>query len=862
MEPSSHSRSDAYSDDVLPALRVSARARKDLGFDEAIAIIAGLCRTPFGRDAVGDDLFPEQHAELRLRLRAAMEAKAAVQRLVAPDFAGLREVRHIIEASGKGIVLAATDILDVAKTIDAIGRLKDVMEAQDDDAPELVRLAEMLADERRFSRRVLRSFDDVPSLVDDASPELAVRRQRVRVLRQEAQERLVELVRDYDDLGVLRDRNFTIRNDRYVLPVKSEYQGKVDGIVHDASQTHQTVFIEPRALLALGNRIKIARAEVIEEEQRILAEMSEEIAELQERLAADLRIAGVIEAAFARGAFAAAVDGVDVDVVQVIGAGGTRRPPIVSLRGARHPLLAWLRTTAIAAGRPGSKVTPNDLRLDGARCLVISGPNAGGKTVALKTTGLICLLARAGIPVPVEQGSVIPAFAGVSVSIGDEQNLQGGFSSFSGHLAGIKSTIDDVDADVARGPALVLLDELMSGTDPSQGAALAQAVLEDLVGSDRPVSVVVTTHYDRLKALALAEAESPHAGGRRFRNACVTTDRDGRPTFVLVLDEVGTSNAFDAARRFGMKEATIERALALLAPEQKELHALLRSLAEQRQSLAGRVHDAEAERSRFAAETARLEKKLVEIDAERSRLRQEGKRAFLDELNAARQTVKQAIAQSQTKDSRVLNQASQSLKKLDDELRADLLQQQDKHELSSSLLAPHRVNVGDTVELASMPGVRLVVEGVDGDEVSLARGAVRTRAHRSQIRAAATVAESKQEEKLRKKSGGSRSALSLSLSSSAATPAGPDPRTSDTSLDVRGQRAEEAIELLEAFLDKLLRQGRHTGYVLHGHGGGSLKKSVRQYLSQSRYVARHGAGGIDDGGDAWTVIELNPDARI
>jgi DNA mismatch repair protein MutS2 len=858
MDSPPNSRSPFHNDDVLPALRIGARARQDLGFDDAMAIIGGLCRTPFGRDALADDVFPEQHAELRLRLRAAMEAKAAVQRLVAPDFAGLREVRHILEASGKGIVLAATDIIDVARTIDAIGRLKDVMEAQDDDAPELVRLAEFLADERRFSRRVLRSFDDVPSLVDDASPELSVRRQRVRVLRQEAQERLVELVRDYDDLGVLRDRNFTIRNDRYVLPVKSEYQGKVDGIVHDASQTHQTVFIEPRALLQLGNRIKIARAEVIEEEQRILAEMSEEIAELQGRLASDLRVAGLIEAAFARGTFAAAIDGIDVDV-RVVGPG----PAIVSLRGARHPLLAWLRHLAITDGRrAAAKVTPNDLRLDGARCLVISGPNAGGKTVALKTTGLICLLARAGVPVPVENGSVVPAFAGVTVSIGDEQNLQGGFSSFSGHLAGIKHIIDDVDADVARGPALVLLDELMSGTDPAQGAALAQAVLEDLVGSDRPVSVVVTTHYDRLKALALAEAETPHAGGRRFRNASVATDKDGRPTFVLVLDEVGTSNAFDAARRFGMKEATIARALELLAPEQKELHALLRSLAEQRQVLAGRVDDAESERTRFAGETARLEKKLVEVDAERTRLRQEGKRAFLEELNAARQTVKEAIAATQSKDGRLLNQASQTLKKLDDDVRADL---KDKQEFTSALLAPTKVSVGDTVELASMPGVRLTVEAIDGDDVSLARGAVRTRAHKSQLRQAATVAESKQDGKLRKKTGSSRSALASSSSSAGGAPAaaaGPDPRTSDTSLDVRGQRAEEAIELLEAFLDKLLRQGRTTGYVLHGHGGGSLKKGIRQFLGQSRYVQKHNPGGIDDGGDAWTVIELNPDARI
>jgi len=832
----------------LPSLRVSPRARADLGFDDALTAIANLCRTPFGKEGVLDDLFPTDGIDLTHRLRCAMEAKGCVARKVQPDFGGVREIRHIIEASGKGIVLAAADIVDVAKTIDALGRLKDVIVFQGAEAPTLVILAEQLDDERRFSRRVLRSFDETGGLVDDASPELSVRRGRVRALRAEAQEKLVALVRDYDDLDVLRDRNFTIRNDRYVLPVKSEFQGKVDGIVHDASQTHQTVFIEPRALLQLGNRIKIARAEVIEEEQRIFQEMSAEIGELAHRLAIDLRTGGQIEAAFARGAFANGVDGQEVVV--------NPNAPTLSLRKARHPLLAWLRYQAQQNEQQASSVTPNDLRLDGARCLVISGPNAGGKTVALKTAGLISLLARAGIPVPVEVGSVIPAFAGVSVSIGDEQNLQGGFSSFSGHLSAVKGIVDDVKADAERGCALVLLDELMSGTDPAQGAALAQALLEDIVDthSDR-VSVIVTTHYDRLKALALAEApvevqtkqQKAAAPSRRFRNASVATDRFGKPTFVLVLDEVGTSNAFDAARRFGVDEKIIERALALLAPEQKELHALLRSLAEGKQALAGRVEAAEAERTRFADETARLERRLIELDAERARLRKEGKRAFLDEITAARATVKEAIAATLTKDSRALNVASQNLKKLDEDTRAEIAPT--KQELTSSLLAPDSIKVGDTIELATMPGVRMTVQEIDDDEIIVARGPMRTRVDRSQLR---SPEPEKPEPKLR----------TLKPKKGAAPSTGPDPKTSDTTLDLRGQRADDAVEMLDAFLDKLLRNSNQTGYVLHGHGGGALKKVVREYLNRSRYVKGHGPGSIDEGGDSWTVVELNADARI
>lgn len=829
----------------LPPLRVSARALVDLGFTEVQDVLRGLTRTPFGKESLGDDVFPVDRDLLDRRSTMAMEAKAATLRKVAPDFGGLREVRHIVDASGKGIVLGPPDILDVARTIDALGRLKDVITFQGEEAPTLAAAAEHVADERRFARRVFRSFDEAGQLTDDASPELALRRARVRVLRQEAQEKLVDLVREFGDADLLRDRNFTVRNDRYVLPVKSEFQSKVDGIVHDASQTHQTVFIEPRALLQLGNRIKIARADVIEEEQRILQELSLEIDELAPRLASDLKIAGVLEAAFARGAFAAAIDGVVVDVGVTA---NNKRGDVLDLRRARHPMLSWMKAQATAAGKSASPVTPNDLRLgksglDGsesqARCLVVSGPNAGGKTVALKTLGLLSLLARAGVPVPVD-GGCVPAWTGISVSIGDEQSLQGGFSSFSGHLVSVKSIIDDAKNDAIRGPALVLFDELMSGTDPAQGAALAQAVLEDLV--EAGVVVVVTTHYDRLKALGLGGPTQ-----RLFKNASVGTDSQGRPTFVLTLDEVGASNAVDAARRFGLAEKTLERALSLLEPDQKELQGLLRTLAEQKQILQARVDEAEAQKLVFEKEAQKLEKRLVELEAEKTRLRRDGKKAFLDELKDAREEIGRAIEAARSGDARALNTASHALKKLDEDTQAELAP---KAESMSTLLQPSSVKAGDIVEVVNMPGVRFTVVEVDDDDVVVARGAVRTRTSLGNVR---LPGESKRET-----SRGERT----TKKKAPAVAAGPEPRSSDNSLDVRGQRADEAVELLEAFLDKLLREGRSTGYVLHGHGGGSLKKALRQWLGSSRYVRAHNSGSLDDGGDGWTVVELNADARL
>lgn len=722
----------------LVELHLSERAAKDLGFDEVCAILDASCRTPFGTEALALERFPATSEGLAARLDEAMEARSAVERKVSPDFGSLRDLRVVLAAVQKGIVLGSIDIIDTAKTLDALARLHDVMDFQGAEAPLLARLGRQIDDDRLFSKRVLRSFDEQGNLTDDASPELQVLRAKVRALRSEAQEQLGALIRDLDDQGLLRDRNFTVRNDRYVLPVKSEFQARVEGIVHDASQTHQTVFVEPRALLQLGNRIKIAKAEVEQEEQRILRELSEEIAELSPRLLVDLARAGHIEAAFARGAFAARTDGRRALVSPVA--------TTLSLQRARHPLLEHLRSLSMAAGAAAgapvtSPVVGNDLAFGEARALVISGPNAGGKTVALKTAGIVALIARAGIPAPVDEGSVIPSFASVCCAIGDAQSLEGGYSSFSGHLVVLRGILEEIDAHRERGPVLCLLDELLAGTDPAQGAALAQSTLEHIVAGG--ALVVATTHYERLKVLGLVEAaeaersDASDAGHRapaqrRFRNASVALDPQGRPTFHVVLDQAGTSNALEAARRYGLPEGVIARAAALLSPDEKELQSVLRTLSEQKARLEAQLKEAEDARVRVEAESAKLERKLGEVEREAARLRKEGKRAFLDELKDARRSVAEAIEASKSKDARAINKASRELQVLEESTRAAV----EAAAPATEHTRPVEVKVGDVVELAIMPGSRVTVVEVDKDAIVVAGGAMKMRVGLDQLRKA------------------------------------------------------------------------------------------------------------------------------
>jgi DNA mismatch repair protein MutS2 len=521
-------------------------------------------------------------------------------------------------------------------------------------------------------------------------------------------------------------------------------------------------------------------------------------------LRAQLRLAGEVEALFARGAFAARTD---AGPVQVDGPGA--RGARFELLNARHPLLAWAAASAQLEGEEPEPVVPNDILFGDRHALVITGPNAGGKTVALKTVGLCALLTRAGMPIPASPDSRLPLCVAVLPVIGDQQSLADALSSFSGHLEALREVLEATAAQASRGPVLCLLDELASGTDPGQGAAIAQAVLESVVGQG--AHVVATTHYERLKLLGLDEAAS-----NPFRNASLALDGETHtPTFRLRLDVVGTSNALDAARRHHLPQAVIERAEELLAPEEKGLNDALSGLANKR---------------------AELEARVEKLEQERARVEQEPE---------ARRTVAEAIESAQRgADARELNERSHALRDVEREVE----QLQAEQESTAGEDAPE-VNKGDRVLVAHMPGATFEVVEVHGDEVVVANGPMRLRAERSSLQLARGGG-----------GGGKRSAAKSSGKKKAAL-TGTDPRTKDNTLDLRGERVGDGIEMLEAFLDRLLREGRSRGYVLHGHGTGAMKRAVRDAARESRYVKSSGPAHHDDGGDAVTIVEL-ADARL
>jgi DNA mismatch repair protein MutS2 len=543
------------------------------------------------------------------------------------------------------------------------------------------------------------------------------------------------------------------------------------------------VFLEPTAMVELNNRLKVAEIEIRRESRRILEELAALIAGAAPALRADREILTQLDVIFASARLGVAYDGVQVAIV---------REPIVDLRNLRHPLLALPGRAPVVANDVALGEIPGKSE---AKVLVVSGPNAGGKTVLLKAVGLAALAARAGLLVPTAPGSRIGFFDRVLADIGDQQSVVSDLSTFSAHLANLARIIRAVQS--AGAPLLVLCDELMAGTHPEQGAALARATLEALAGG--PALVITTTHYDSLKALT--------EGDRRFRNAGMEYDLTHlRPTFRLRDGLPGRSYALDIAARMGLPAAVLDRAQALLGATSLGLENVLRDL-EQREEALVRAEEA-LDQARVALEArAEEEKAAAQSLARKERELGLKTRELLDQaVRDARQAIAQVV--KEVKSQRSLGSAATARQKLEEaaeKARAGLPEP-----------APLALEVDKLREALASRALGLT---------SSSKPAGRSRPDK----AAAPAPEP---------------AVPLTV------------QTRGNSVDVRGMRADEALRELEAFLDKAALEGSDSIFVIHGHGTGALRKAVREYLATSPYVARFRPGGPGEGGDGVSVVSV------
>ncbi len=813
---------------------MDARSQELLEFPTLRARLAGYASFPPSR-RLAETLEPSSDPVIVARLLDETdEARAFLSGRAEVGIGGARDIGVAVTRADRGGRLDPADLVAVADTLVAAGRLADALRPVE--LPRLHELSRSITPLPSIRDRLLVSIDPSGEILDSASPALGGLRRGVRIAYERLRARLEQLVHGAELGGALQEPIVTLRNGRYVIPVRQDAKGKVKGIVHDQSGSGQTLFIEPLVAVELGNVWREAQLKVQAEEERILDDLSALVASQAPALRETLDALARFDFWAARARLAAELDGVRAE---------TSKRDVVLL-SARHPGLS-------------GRVVPIDLRLgDGYTAIVITGPNTGGKTVALRTLGLLCLMHQSGLHVPAATGTRLPIMRDIFADIGDEQSVAQSLSTFSGHLRSIVRIVD------AAGPGcLVLLDELGAGTDPTEGSALAQALLDQFIRSG--ALVVATTHYAELKVYA---HDTPAA-----RNASVEFDLETlSPTYRLTIGLPGTSQAFAIAERLGLSPALVADARSRLSRAQQDFEQTLASIKASQQQIDS------ARDTALAAEGRAQEARRIAED-ERRRARQERREAAA----AAREEAEQAVAT----------------------IHAEIAAARDL--LSRQTITETRLDdVMARLEarLAAIPGggdaAETVAEAAGdwrvGDRASTRSGWVGTIEALDEARGRATLAAggARVEVPLAELERGTAApirGIASSSSSSALAPAerpgtgrrgdfgGPAddrspqsgrgtaarspmgarpaaPRAIPTTLDVRGARVDEVMELLDQTLDHASLAGAARITVIHGHGTGALRDAVRGLVSGHPLVKDWRPGERGEGGDGATIITL------
>lgn len=781
-------------------------------------------RTPGGLRALEDPaaLFAETPDEARERLAEADEARAVLA-AAAPPLSGLPDVASALARAERGGDLGAGELLDVAAVVEAVTATARFLARQAEVAPRLAGRGAALGDHQELAHEIRATLDSEGRVRDAVSPVLAEARAEARRLAGELQRRLDAALSDPAIAPHLSDRFVTVRHDRFVLPVRADARGHVPGIVHDASASGTTLFIEPQAVVDANNRLKEAELRIARETARILRALADAVGREAPALRASLDALAALDLAFARGALSAEWN---ASAPEIRGQG------VIVLPQLRHPLL------------DPARAVPNDLRLgDPIRVLVLSGPNAGGKTVAMKAVALAVLCTHAGLHVPAGPGARVDWSERLLADIGDAQSLRESLSTFSAHLANLAHIVDH-----ARAHDLVVLDEIGDGTDPGEGAALAQAVLEALADAD--ARVIATTHYGLLKEMAQIDP--------RFENASFEFDPATlAPTYRLRTGVAGASSATAVAARMGLRRDVLERANELLARSDRRLERTLAELNASRVALEAERREAARLRAETESERAELRRRLEQLQARRDRLYAEMRQDLERSFRRAHEEVASVIRTLQrAPDAREAERARRALQAI--EARAREAEQAAGVDAQAALARSAAAGAKPVDWRNARPGDRVALVGGEvgvlvalpdrRGRVVLQIGSARVRVPREQV-AAAPAAPSREEARRER-------APRVSLEAAGHAPEDAPSRGGSERCDVRGLRVEEAIAELERALDRAALAHRARLEVVHGIGTGALRDAVRAHLAGSPYVERFGPAPPEAGGEGVTEITL------
>ena len=743
--------------------------------------------------------------EVRQRQQATTEAKALLGTRPEVTLGAARDVRPHAERAGLLATLQPHEILEVRGTLRSARKLRSLLVRLEEEYPLLADTAARLDPLPELADAIGRCLDEDGNVLDTASPELARIRRELRLAQDHLTERLRRFVSDGDNATYLQEPIVTERNGRYVVPLKIQFKGRIPGIVHDTSASGATLFIEPLATVELGNQVQELRSLERHEVERILAELTEMIGDHADIIDEDVRVLAELDLAFACARYSFAQRAQPAEIL-TNGDDPQRLAPLC-LHAARHPLL------------PEDTVVPIDVRVgEDARILLITGPNTGGKTVALKTVGLLTAMTQAGMHISAAEGSSVPVYDGIYADIGDEQSIEQSLSTFSSQMTHIVSVLEQ-----ATPSSLVLLDELGAGTDPVEGAALAQALLETLL--ERGCTAVCSTHYSTLKLFAF--------GTEGIENASVEFDLETlSPTYKLSIGVPGRSNALAIARRLGLDHGILDRAAGLVSPQDMEADSLLEGVREARDAAEHDREEARKHRRRVARLEDDLRQRIAEVEASREDLLEEARargRELLSDLQDELKALRLSIA-TESDQAQAIREAMQRHAEL-----AKTVEPAPEPPPSPGA-RPSDLRPGDAVRIAHLGQVGEVLS-VSDQEAEVRVGSLRLRAQPETLE---RVASAPREVPRR------------------ARPQTPEPVSPGTELDLRGYRADEVASELERYLNGAYMAGLPWCSIIHGKGMGVLKQVVRRHLQGHPLVSEFRAGALVEGGDGVTMVKLPP----
>lgn len=770
-----------------------------LEFNKIINLLSAQAATSLGKE-LAFELKPSTSMDEVVQKQNETDEAAQIIRLNKTiPLGGIADIRASLKRSVIGGILSTNECLDVANTIYGGRMVKDFIEKLEEELPILTSLAASLSPLRDLEQRIKRCIDDHGNVLDSASEKLRGIRSSVRTLENRVREKLDSITKT--KAKMLSDAIITIRNDRYVLPVRQEYRGSIGGIVHDQSTSGQTLFMEPKVVVDLNNQLHEAQYKEKQEIERILASLSEHIANEEIYLTENIRILGTIDFIFARAKLGQQMK---ASKPQINDQG------IIKMQQARHPLI------------PIDKVVANDIEIGtDYTSIVITGPNTGGKTVTLKMIGLCTLMAQAGLQIPALDGCELAVFDHVFADIGDEQSIEQNLSTFSSHMTNIVNIMKRVNHK-----SLVLFDELGAGTDPQEGAALAMAILDDVVS--RGARVIATTHYPELKAYGYNR--------NNVINASVEFDVETlQPTYRLLIGIPGRSNAFEISKKLGLDDAIIGKAKSLVGRDSKNVENMIVSL--ERSQLKAKKDYEQAHRVLLESENllADLQKEWNAFHKKRGELFEKAEEKADKAIQKAREeaeaivaTIRKMKTNAEMKEHEWID-AKKALENAHPELVAKDKKVQTTTTENVAFLP------GDDVKLISLNQQGTIIEKVNENEYLVQAGIMKVKVKQNDLQFIGKQKTSNTEP--------------LSMIKGSQYHVRPE-------LDLRGERFEDAILKVEKYIDDALLAGYSKVSIIHGKGTGALRKGVQEYAKRHPAIASYRQGAVGEGGSGVTVIEF------